>query len=168
MHKNFYRETVSLDVEKMHGRAREATYDIMQRMWFVCWMTKATDTLTILKNFSFPRQHRLWERVSLLRLYIHCLSFLQNTLTPLHFEGFRAENFVVFEAVMSIRCVFHEDPPFFPPAILAAPSSPFYVTPFWCEYYAASFCFCTSSGPIHWYQISPYVFECHVESTNAK
>jgi hypothetical protein len=60
------------DVEK-YGRARQATDDnIIQRMCFACWITKATNTdseYVIL--IAFPLQKLLRERASILRLYIH-------------------------------------------------------------------------------------------------
>ena len=59
-----------------HGRARQATDDnIIRRMRFACWITKATDThseYVILT--AFQRQQCLRESVSMLRLYVHCLS----------------------------------------------------------------------------------------------
>jgi hypothetical protein len=45
-------------VEKYSG-AREATYIIMQRMRFVCWITKATDTLEIALFLSVSRFMRV-------------------------------------------------------------------------------------------------------------
>jgi hypothetical protein len=62
-------------VEK-YGRAGQATDDnVIRRMRFACWITKATDThseYVILINF--PRQQWLGERASMLSLYVHCLS----------------------------------------------------------------------------------------------
>jgi hypothetical protein len=62
-------------VEK-YGTARQATDDnIIRRMRFACWITKATDTHSehvILT--AFPRQQLLRERASVLRYtYIACL-----------------------------------------------------------------------------------------------
>ena len=61
-----------------YGTTRQATDDnIIRRMRFASWMTKATDahseyvTLT-----AFARQHWSRERASVLRLYLHCLSLL--------------------------------------------------------------------------------------------
>jgi hypothetical protein len=66
-------------VEK-YGTARQATDDnIIRRMRFACWITKATDThseYVILTVFS--RQQWLRERASMLRLYVHCLSCLNS------------------------------------------------------------------------------------------
>jgi len=43
-------------------------------MHFVCWVTKATDTLRICNTYCFPRQQWLHERDSLLGYtYIACL-----------------------------------------------------------------------------------------------
>jgi hypothetical protein len=84
------------------GRAIETTNDnIVQRMGFVCWMTKAADTLRILKTSLLSTATTVTRTRFSVRLYVHCLSFLQSTVTSSHFEGFRAENFVVFSAVMS-------------------------------------------------------------------
>ena len=59
-----------------YGRARQATDDnIIRRMRFARWITKATDThseYAIL--IAFPRQQWLRERASIARLYVHCLS----------------------------------------------------------------------------------------------
>jgi hypothetical protein len=64
-------------VEK-YGTARQATDDnIIRRMRFACYITKATDThsdCVILT--AFPRQQWLSERALMLRLYVHCLSVL--------------------------------------------------------------------------------------------
>jgi hypothetical protein len=62
-------------VEK-YGRARQTTDDnIIRRMRFACCITKATDTLAEYVIFiAFPQQQWLRERVSVLRLYVHCLS----------------------------------------------------------------------------------------------
>jgi hypothetical protein len=66
----FFRKSCRLrdNVEK-YGTARQATDDnIIRRMRFACWVTKATDThpeYAIL--ISFPRQQRLRERASVLR-----------------------------------------------------------------------------------------------------
>jgi hypothetical protein len=63
---------------KKYGRARQATDDnIIRRMRFACWITKATDTHSeyVIVN-SFPRQW-LRERASMLRYtYIACLVFV--------------------------------------------------------------------------------------------
>jgi hypothetical protein len=73
----FFRKSCRLwdNVEK-YGTARQATDDnIIRRMRFECWITKATDTHSehvIL--IAFPRHQWLRERASLLRLYVQCLS----------------------------------------------------------------------------------------------
>jgi hypothetical protein len=62
-------------VEKF-GRARQATDDnIIRRMRFACWITKATDTHTEYAILiAFPRQQWLCESVSVLRYaYLACL-----------------------------------------------------------------------------------------------
>jgi hypothetical protein len=64
-------------VEK-YGRTRQATDEnIIQRMRFACWITKATDTHSeYVILVAFPRQQRLRERVSILHYrYITCLVF---------------------------------------------------------------------------------------------
>jgi hypothetical protein len=62
-------------VEK-YGTARQATDDnIIRRMRFACWITKATDTHSeYVIPIGFPRQQWLRERSSMLGLYVHCLS----------------------------------------------------------------------------------------------
>jgi hypothetical protein len=68
------------NVEK-HGTARQATDDnIIRRMRFTCWITKATDThLEYLILIAFPRQ-RLRERVPILcYMYTVCLVAEYNT-----------------------------------------------------------------------------------------
>ena len=56
-----------------YGTAGQATDDsIIQRMRFVCWIAKTTDThLEYLIIIAFPRQQWLRESVT---LYVHCLS----------------------------------------------------------------------------------------------
>jgi hypothetical protein len=60
-------------VEK-YGTVRQATDDnIIRRMRFACWITKATDThsqYVILT--AFPQQQWLRERASMLRYTLHC------------------------------------------------------------------------------------------------
>jgi hypothetical protein len=49
--------------------------NIIRRMRFACWITKATDTqLDYVTLIAFPRQQWLRERSSILRLYVDCLS----------------------------------------------------------------------------------------------
>ena len=54
---------------KKYGRAREATDDnIIRRMRFACWMTKATDTHSeYVVLTAFPLQQWLRERAPMLR-----------------------------------------------------------------------------------------------------
>jgi hypothetical protein len=61
------------------GKNRQATYDnIIRRMHFAYWITKATDTLwEYVILIAYPRQKWLWERALMLDLYVHCLSCLQ-------------------------------------------------------------------------------------------
>ena len=59
-----------------YGRARQATDDnIIRRMRFACWITKATDTHSqYIILIAFPRQQWLRERALVLRYtYIACL-----------------------------------------------------------------------------------------------
>ena len=45
------------------------------RMRIACWITMAIDTHSeYVINITFPKQQWLYERASLLRLYVHCLS----------------------------------------------------------------------------------------------
>jgi hypothetical protein len=62
-------------VEK-YGRTGQATDDnIIRRIRFSFWVTKATDTHSENVIFiAFARQQWLCERASMLRLYLHCLS----------------------------------------------------------------------------------------------
>jgi len=52
---------------KKYGKARQVTDDnTIQRMRFVCWITKATDTLSEhIILITFPRQQWLCERASM-------------------------------------------------------------------------------------------------------
>jgi hypothetical protein len=62
-------------VEK-HGTARQTTADnIIWRMRFACWITKAADTHSeYVMLTAFPRQQYLRERASMLRdPYITCI-----------------------------------------------------------------------------------------------
>jgi hypothetical protein len=55
------------NVEK-YGTARQATDDnIIWRMHFACWITKATDTHRMCNTYCFPQQQWLLEHASLLR-----------------------------------------------------------------------------------------------------
>jgi hypothetical protein len=64
-----------------YGTARQATDDnIIRRMRFACWITKATDTHS--ENvilIAFLRQQWLRERATMLRLYVHRLYFTHTT-----------------------------------------------------------------------------------------
>jgi hypothetical protein len=65
-------------VEK-YGRVGQTTDDnIIRRMRFACWITKATDTHSEYAILTaFPRQQWLRERASVLRYaYIACLVFI--------------------------------------------------------------------------------------------
>jgi hypothetical protein len=55
---------------EIYGRAREAADDnIIRRMRFACWITKATDTHSeYVILIALPRQQWLRERASMLRL----------------------------------------------------------------------------------------------------
>jgi hypothetical protein len=65
-------------VEK-YGGARQATDEnIIRRMRFACWVTKATDTCSWNVITAFPRQQWLRERASLLRTRTLPLLFYQN------------------------------------------------------------------------------------------
>jgi hypothetical protein len=61
---------------KKYGRARRATDDnIIRRMRFARWVTKATDTHSeYVILIAFPRQQWLRERALMLCLYVHLLS----------------------------------------------------------------------------------------------
>jgi hypothetical protein len=62
------------DVEK-YGSDRQATdKSIIRRMRFVCWITKTTGSHSeYVILIAFPRQW-LRERLTILHLYVHCLS----------------------------------------------------------------------------------------------
>ena len=65
----------------IYGRAREATDEnIIGRMRFVCWITKARDTLPeSVIIIAIPREQLLRERASLLRhTYTACLVILSS------------------------------------------------------------------------------------------
>jgi hypothetical protein len=62
------------NVEK-HGTARQATYDnIIQRMRFACWITKATDTLRIYNNYCFSTATMVTRTRLSVTLCVHCMS----------------------------------------------------------------------------------------------
>jgi hypothetical protein len=64
-------------VEK-YGTAGEATDEnIIRSTRIACWITKATDThLEYVILNAFPQQQWLRESTWMLRLYVHCLSYL--------------------------------------------------------------------------------------------
>ena len=70
MFSNVFRKSYRLweNVEK-YGRASQATDDnIVRRMLFACWITKATNTRSqYVILIAFPRQQRLRGRASVLR-----------------------------------------------------------------------------------------------------
>jgi len=63
---------------KKYARDGQATDDnIIRRIRFACCVTKPTDTHSEYKILiAYPRQQWLSERVSMLRLHVHCLSSL--------------------------------------------------------------------------------------------
>jgi hypothetical protein len=75
----FFRKSCCVwdNVEK-YCRTRQTTDDnIIRRMSFASWITKATDTHTECVIFiAFPRQKWLRERASMLHLYVHYLVIL--------------------------------------------------------------------------------------------
>jgi hypothetical protein len=92
----FFRKSCRLwdNVEK-YGRVGQATGDnIIRRMRFACWITKATNTHTeYVILIAFPRQQWLGEWVSMLRLYVHGLPCF-NTIFPYMslFQNLRCKN----------------------------------------------------------------------------
>ena len=73
----FFRKSYSLwDNVETYGRARQATDDnIIRRMRFACWITKATDTRSKCAVLTaFPRQQLLPARATVLCWYVHYLS----------------------------------------------------------------------------------------------
>jgi hypothetical protein len=61
-------------VEK-YDTARQATYDnIIQRMRFACWITKATDTLRMCNTYCFSTATTVTRTLLNVTLYVHCLS----------------------------------------------------------------------------------------------
>ena len=73
----FFRNSCPLldNVEK-YGTARQATVDsIIRRTRFLCCFTKVIDPHSEYVIFiAFPWQQWLYERASMLKLYVHCLS----------------------------------------------------------------------------------------------
>jgi hypothetical protein len=75
---NFFprKSCLIVDNEEKYGRAGQAIEEnIIQRMRFACWKTKATDTHSeYVILIAFPLQ-RLRKIDSMLTLYVHCLSY---------------------------------------------------------------------------------------------
>jgi hypothetical protein len=69
-------------VEK-YGTAGQATDgNMIRRMLFACWISKATYTHSeYVILIAFPRQPWLWAGASMLRLYVHRLSCLLFVIT---------------------------------------------------------------------------------------
>jgi hypothetical protein len=86
-------------VEK-YGRAKHSTNDnIIRRMRFACWITKATDTHSeYLILMTFPQQQWLRERVSMLRYSTLPVSFINACYhahgysPPPHFRVFELDH----------------------------------------------------------------------------
>jgi len=81
-----------------HGRAGQASDDnIIRRIHYACWITKATDTHSeyVIVLVALPRQEWFRERVSLLSLYVHCLLFFcsRSCLSEVDLESNLEENF---------------------------------------------------------------------------
>jgi hypothetical protein len=101
------RATRSLGNVEKYGRARQAIDDnIIWRMRFACWITKATDIhseYAIL--IAFPRQQCLRERAPSLMLYVHCLfcSFLIPVRhVNIHLISFDVSSLSVDTAALSV------------------------------------------------------------------
>jgi hypothetical protein len=64
-----------------YGKDRQAKDDnIIRRMRFACWITKAKNTQSEYVTFIvFPPQLWLLERTSVLCLHVHCLSCILKT-----------------------------------------------------------------------------------------
>jgi hypothetical protein len=72
----FFRKSYRLwdNVEK-YGTASQATGDnVIRRMRFACWITKATNTFRICHNFCFSRATLVTRTRLNVTLYVHCLS----------------------------------------------------------------------------------------------
>jgi hypothetical protein len=83
MFNNFFRKSCHLwdNVEK-YGRARQATEDnIIRRMRFACWITKATNTLRICNTDCFNTVTMVMRTRLNVTLYVHWLSRLILDLT---------------------------------------------------------------------------------------
>jgi hypothetical protein len=75
---NFSRKSRRLwdNVEKYNTAGQAADVNIIRRMRIEHWITKATDTPSEYEMLiDFQQQKWLRERVSVLRLHAHCLSF---------------------------------------------------------------------------------------------
>jgi hypothetical protein len=77
---------ITLPTLKMHGQtqikvkkydeAEQATDDIIRRIRSACWITKATNTRSeYVILIALPERQWFHERTSILRLYVHCLSW---------------------------------------------------------------------------------------------
>jgi hypothetical protein len=68
-------DSISLNVEKYVRTIQVTDGNIIRRMRFACWMTKATNTYSeYVILIAFPRQEWLRERSSMLRYtHIACL-----------------------------------------------------------------------------------------------
>jgi hypothetical protein len=58
-----------------YGTAKQIIDDnVIRRLRFACWISKATDTHSEYEIFTaFPRQQWLRERATMLRFYVHFL-----------------------------------------------------------------------------------------------
>ena len=73
---------------KKYGTSKRVTGDnIIRRMHFACWITRATDAQSQYEMFTaFPVQQWLNERACTLRLYVHCLPCFELRLVHNLFE----------------------------------------------------------------------------------
>jgi hypothetical protein len=63
-----------LDNVEKYGTARQATVDSIRRRRFACCFTKAIDTHSEYVIFiAFPLQQWLYDRASMLHLYVQCV-----------------------------------------------------------------------------------------------
>jgi hypothetical protein len=62
-------------VEKYCSAEEIKVENTLRRMHFACWVTQATNAhFDHVILIAFPRQQRLREGASMIRLYVHCLS----------------------------------------------------------------------------------------------
>jgi len=83
-----------------HGRAGQASDDnVIRRMHYACWITKATEAHSeyVIVLVAFPRQQWLRERGSMLSLYVYCLLFFccRCCLSEVDLESNYGENFLI-------------------------------------------------------------------------